>query len=190
MPKEINIFDAVERAAARHGIPRLQLWQRAARALIERSLPIVRVLEPVTHAEIENWLIGFRAGVDRYNDPHGGNRAQVLKHIIVREAGFETWLRGAHKLRRGPQSSTTGYRDAARKTGPKSGKLQSVIAAMKEDVRAGRQTVDALRVMSDKDLVSFGRRFECARTTCREARDRVVSEFDGIKSRQIPAKDK
>jgi hypothetical protein len=59
MPKEINIFDAVERGAARHGIPRLQLWQDAAKALIEKSLPIAKVLEPTTPADIESWLFGF-----------------------------------------------------------------------------------------------------------------------------------
>jgi hypothetical protein len=123
MPKEINIFDAVERGAARHGIPRLQLWQDAAKALIEKSLPIAKVLEPTTPADIESWLFGFRASVDRYNDPHGGGRARILKHIIVREADFERWLRGANKLRRGPRSGATGYRDADRKMFPRISRL-------------------------------------------------------------------
>jgi hypothetical protein len=190
MRKENNIFDLVERAAARYGIPRLQLWQEATKVLTEKDLPIVKVLEPADPAGIQNWLIGVRALVDNYHDIRGGV-ARTLKLIIVREADFERWFRRANKLRRRPQSGSTGYRDAARKTGPKSRKLQSVIAAMEEDVRAGRQTTDTLRVMSDKDLVSaYGTRFGCGRTTCREARDRVVSEFDGIKSRQIAAKDK
>jgi hypothetical protein len=136
------------------------------------------------------WLPGFRAAVDRGDDP-ADFAPHILKQIMVRISDFERWLSKANKLRSGPRSRTTGYRDAARKTGPKSGKLQSVIAAIKDDIRAGRQTIDAIRAMSDKDLVSaYGRRFESQRTTCREARDRVVSELDGIKSRQIAAKDK
>jgi hypothetical protein len=70
---------------------------------------------------------------------------------------------------------------AGRKTGPKTGKTQSIINAMNEDIEAGRLSTDALRAMTDKELVSkYGERFSSERTTCREARKRLLSEFDGI----------
>jgi hypothetical protein len=37
MPNEGNIYDLVERAAARQGVPRLELWQEVVAALIEKD---------------------------------------------------------------------------------------------------------------------------------------------------------
>jgi hypothetical protein len=41
MGKTDNIYDLVERAAARHKIARMQLWQETAKAITERELPIL-----------------------------------------------------------------------------------------------------------------------------------------------------
>jgi hypothetical protein len=59
-------------------------------------------------------LGGFRAAVDRFNDPNIGVR--ILKRIIVRASDFERWLRGAAPGRRGPRLSTTGFEAADRKS--------------------------------------------------------------------------
>jgi hypothetical protein len=66
-----------------------------------------------------------------------------------------------------------------RKTGPKTGKVSSIVDAMKSDIQCGLLP-DQLRQMSDKDLASkYGDKFGAKRTACREARDRAVSEIDG-----------
>jgi hypothetical protein len=66
-----------------------------------------------------------------------------------------------------------------RKTGPKTGKRSSIVNEMKSDMKNGRFTLDQLRGMSDRDLMSlYGEKFEAKRTACREARQRVLSEFD------------
>jgi hypothetical protein len=128
-----------------------------------------------------------RSGSSATNALPFASSGEEVAHALI-DVSVNTAERGSSR----PEAEVVRpaeQRPVARKTGPKSGKLQSVIAAMKEDIRVGRQTTDAIRVMSDKELVSaYGAR--SARTTCREARERVVSEFDGIKSRQIAAKDK
>jgi hypothetical protein len=120
VPKEDNIFDLVERAAARHGIPPLEIWQETARALVEGELPALNLSvepAPATHPKMtyRAWLIGYRASVDRFNDP----RSPVLRHIMVRVSDFEKWFRkwlgNKGKRRRGPTHGTTGYLDADRK---------------------------------------------------------------------------
>src|SRR5262249_36510135 len=113
-----NIYHLVERtAAARHGIPRLQLWQETAKAITERQLPILNSLSErfAGATKLADWLVYFRASVDRYNDL--GPRARILKHITARTADFERWFRKAFK-RRGPERGTTGYRDLDRKAFP------------------------------------------------------------------------
>ena len=123
MGKSDNIYDLVERAAARHRIPRLQLWQETAKAMTEGELPILNPSErvtPVGGPTLEEWLLSFRASVDRYNDL--GPRARILKQIIVDTTDFERWFRKTHK-RRGPKHGTTGYRDLDRKAFPEIGRL-------------------------------------------------------------------
>jgi hypothetical protein len=67
-----------------------------------------------------------------------------------------------------------------RNTGPKTEKLKSIVDAIKIDIQQKRLTTDALRAMQDKELVSkYGTKVGGGRTTCRDARDRVVTEFDG-----------
>jgi hypothetical protein len=119
LPKQSNIYDLVERAAARRGIPRLELWQDAARALVERELPTLNFSD----SQGMGWLSQFRAAVDRGNDP-ARFAAHIVKRIIVRIADFERWLRKASNLR-GPQPGTTGYEALDRKLFPRISKLKN-----------------------------------------------------------------
>jgi hypothetical protein len=122
MGKSDNIYDLVERAAARHGIARLQLWQETAKAITERKLPILNSFsEQIAGATtLADWLVYFRASVDRYNDL--GPRVRILKHITVFIADFERWFHKTHK-RRGPKHDTTGYRASDRKSFPEISRL-------------------------------------------------------------------
>jgi hypothetical protein len=48
------------------------------------------------------------------------------------------------------------------------------------DLKAQRLSSETLQKMSDKDLVDkYGEKFDAKRTVCREARDAVLTEFDG-----------
>jgi hypothetical protein len=68
-----------------------------------------------------------------------------------------------------------------RKTGPKTKKRNSIEAAMKTDLVAKHLTVEQLRPMAGKELGSkYGDKFGAGRTTCLEARKRVLTEFDGV----------
>jgi len=124
MRKSGNIYDLVERTAARHRIPRLQLWQETAKAITEQKLPILNSLSEqiVGATKLAEWLVYFRASVERYNDL--GPRARVLKLIIVYTTDFESWFHQTHK-RRGPKHGTTGFRDSDRKAFPKISRLIS-----------------------------------------------------------------
>jgi hypothetical protein len=115
---ESNIYDLVEKAAAKRGIPNVDLWQDVARALVEKTLKTTQddlslPLDPrVPGISLLSWLVGFRAAVDRYNDPR--SMAHILKNIFVPKPDFERWLRNSHD-RRGPRPGTTGYQEADRK---------------------------------------------------------------------------
>ena len=114
MSKEDNIYDLVERAAARRKVPRLELWQKTAKAVANRELPALNLSEKISPAmTFGGWFSGFRDAVDRFNDPN--DFARILKHIIVRTTDFEQWLRKANKSRRGPEYETTGYHASDRK---------------------------------------------------------------------------
>jgi hypothetical protein len=68
-----------------------------------------------------------------------------------------------------------------RKTGPKTGKLFSVINAMKADLKAKNLTAEQLRDMGDKELCNkYGDKQGAKRTTCRGARQQILTEFDGV----------
>jgi hypothetical protein len=96
----------------------LQLWQDVAKALTDRKLTIQNDLSerlnPMGGPTLAEWLVGFRAAVDRYNDPNR-RMVRILKHIRVRRADFERWFRKTSEPRRGPKSGTTGYVEADRK---------------------------------------------------------------------------
>ena len=126
MPKQTNIYDLVERAAARAGIPRLELWQKVARALLSGALPAVNLAErihPPAATTFFDWLGGspisfggFRASVDRGNDPN--SVAHILRRIMVPDSEFQRWLRTAAAQRRGPRRAQTGYQSSDRELFP------------------------------------------------------------------------
>jgi hypothetical protein len=153
-----NIYDLVERAAARHGIPRLQLWQETAKALCQGRLPILNDLSEQLNF-IALWLPGFSAAVDRHNDPNRG-MVRILKNVFVNEAVFESWFRKAMK-RRGPPSGTTGFRDADRKLFPqilrliKHGKARSAYGAALILEREGKLVGSATPENKAKRVAKF-----------------------------------
>jgi hypothetical protein len=122
MPKQTNIYDLVERAAARRSIPRLELWQEATKALVTRELPAKNL------SVFVDWLIGFLGSVERFNDPNGGGRARILKNIIVRARDFDKWLYKKSRGRRGPVGGTTGLQVSDRKIFPS---IENLIASGK-----------------------------------------------------------
>jgi len=76
--------------------------------------------------------------------------------------------------------SSTSIAPPKRQTGPKTQKKSLIIGAMKEDLEAKRLSIDDLRNMPDKALSSrYGAKFDAKRTSCREARKQVVTEFAG-----------
>jgi len=89
MRKQENIYDLVERASARHAIPRLQLWQEAAKALTENELRVLNQserLSPAGAPTIAKWLSDFRAAVDWDFLPRDGinsNLAAEKEQIIA-----------------------------------------------------------------------------------------------------------
>jgi hypothetical protein len=155
-----DIYNLVERAAARRGVPRLQLWQAAAAALVEKRLLALNLSErmnPGMAMTVADWLIRFRRAVDRSNDPNNF-AAHILKRIFIRESAFEQWLRNADTGRRGPTQDTTGYKAADRKFFPsisrmlKSGDARSAYgAALKlADKLAGTGTPESKAIRVSK----------------------------------------
>jgi hypothetical protein len=140
VPKENNIYDLVERQAARSGIPRIQLWQSVAKALVEKRLVPSKL--PNLSVPFNDWLIGFKASVDRYNDPNSGV-VRILKQIVVRTSDFEKWRKWELSPgRRGPRQKTTGYEASDRKLFPRVKKLISSGEA--------RSAHGAARIIADK----------------------------------------
>jgi hypothetical protein len=116
-----DIYDLVESAAAQRGIPRLELWQKALRAIENGELEACideRLRQP--HGW-PSWIAQARAAVDRYNDPN--SFAHILKLITVTVADFNQWIRTSKRMPRGPRHGTTGFRDADRKLFPEISKL-------------------------------------------------------------------
>jgi hypothetical protein len=117
--KEDNLFNLVERAAALHRIPPLEMWQQVAKALAEGKLAALNLLEepaPITHPKMtyRSWLRGYRESIDRGNDP----RSPILKNIILRTSDFKRWFarwRSGASEQRGPPPGSVGYSDADRK---------------------------------------------------------------------------
>jgi hypothetical protein len=83
----------------------------------------------------------------------------------------------------GPSTSDNVVPPAARRTGPKTTKKLSMVEAMREDLVEKRLTTEQLRNMSDDQLCSkYADKAGAKRTACREARDKVLTELDGINS--------
>jgi hypothetical protein len=118
--KQSNIYDLVEREAVRSGVPRLELWQSVAKALVDGRLPASSDVVP-----LNNWLGGFKASVDRYNEPNAGT-ARHLTQIFVHPSDFKEWRRHEFASRaRGPRQNTTGYQASDRKLFPRMKKLMA-----------------------------------------------------------------
>jgi hypothetical protein len=120
MRKGSNFFDLVERAAARRAIPRLELWERTATALLEGELLISNSAE-WPEKRLRGWLRQFREAVNRGNDP--SRSKGILNSIPVPPPNFEKWLLNAPRGPRGPQPGTTGYQAVDRKLFPKIDRL-------------------------------------------------------------------
>jgi hypothetical protein len=125
MSKHDNLYDLVERAAARGRVPRLELWVEAARAVVENKLAVINRFEqpfpgrsPKTY---DDWLPEFVAAVRRGSDPN--DFRHILKRIIVSISHFAKWLKNAQGGTKGPQPGTTGYQVVDRKLFPKIARL-------------------------------------------------------------------
>ena len=59
MSNQNNIYDLVERSAARHGLPRLDLWQKVVRDLLSVELPALNLSEQINSGvAATTWVIG------------------------------------------------------------------------------------------------------------------------------------
>jgi len=165
LTKQSNIYDLVERAAARRGIFRLDLWRDAARALAERELPVLNLSD---EPGLGWWLSDFRRAVDRGNDP-ARIAVHILKRIMVRTADFERWLRKASN-QRGPQLGTTGFQAKDRKVLPSmlrliaDGKARSafgaaLVLARREELAGGGTPVSKAKRVA-KLYLKEGRRID------------------------------
>jgi hypothetical protein len=158
VPKEGNIYDLIEREAARSRIPRIELWQSVAKALVEKRLEALRL--PVQFS----WLVGFKAAVDRHNDPN--ICARILKHIIVRVSDFEKWLRGGKKsTKRGPVRGATGLQALDRK----------LFSQISKRIKTGkaRSAHHAALQLFDEDKVSGNSR----KSTAKRVSGRYLKEY-------------
>src|SRR5208337_2616258 len=113
MPKCGTFCDLVERTAARERLPRLELWQDAAKALIDGNLSAVNPLDCLSLRTTpqmnwgRGWLRHFLAAVQRGSDP--SSFKHILKLITVSKTEFKKWRRKTSSGHRGPEAGTTGY---------------------------------------------------------------------------------
>lgn len=142
MRQEENIYDLVERAAARKGLPRLELWQKALRAIDLGELK-VRFEQELREQRWPVWISGARAAVEGHYDPN--NLAHILKLIKVGVTDFGKWLRTAYKLPRGPQRDTTGYKNLDRDLFPE---IERLLAG------EARSAYDAALILADKKKIA------------------------------------
>lgn len=141
MPKKGNIYDLVERAAARRSVPRLELWEVALTALTQKmlrplNLDLAGRPDPAASPSITYgvWLNGLlHAVANRRFDPD--SVAHIFRNITVRHSDFESLLRKGNVGSRGPKPGETGFQRTDRKLFPKikhlieSGKAQSPYGA-------------------------------------------------------------
>jgi hypothetical protein len=126
--KEGNIYDLVERAAARRQEPRLDLWEVALRAILEEKLrPLnlklpkrpdpIGVIRRSPSQTYRDWLSGILIAVAaRRFDPN--SVAHIFRKIVVRCSDFESLLRKGNIGGRGPKPGETGFQKADRKLFP------------------------------------------------------------------------
>jgi hypothetical protein len=162
MSNQNNIYDLVEGLAARHGLPRLDLWQKVVRDLLSGKLPALNLDSGVGHTTWKNWLIGFQPALDRQSDPNRVGR--FLKQIMVLETEFETWLRNTIGGEPGPVVGTTSYIASDRELFPAMTELGTSITA--------RNPRDAALVKDNKVATSKRKRGPLVGTTGYAASDR------------------
>jgi hypothetical protein len=121
----LNLYDAVERAAIKKMIPRLELWKLVGQGIRKGSLVIryPNLRGGDGSVTWPAWITGFLAAVDRDNDPHSFGAAKYLREIIVAERKFDAWILKALKAPRGPRRGMSGYASADRKHFPAIAKL-------------------------------------------------------------------
>jgi hypothetical protein len=161
MPNTNNIYDLVERAAARRRVPRLELWQEAAKALVEGRLHVINRFEkPFPGAPVKSydvWLREFAAAINWTSDPNDFRR--ILKRIIVLTSDFAKWLNNAPSGSRGPQPGTTGYQATDRKLFPK---ITRLIKAGRARSAYGAALLIADEIAGSRDERSKAKRVSAA----------------------------
>lgn len=93
---------------------------------------------------------------------------------VLREDIFRIWPKHTENILRN-STELEAEEEIKRAKGPKPQKINNVISKMKLDIVSRKLTVDDLRTMTDKELVTnYGS--EAGKTTCRAARDIVVKK--------------
>ena len=120
-----NLYEAVERAAMKRAIPRLDLWKLAARDAIEGTLEVAYPEPSGSNfiASWPEWMVGFCNAVERDNDPNSFSAPKLLRQIMVNERRFNAWLLKATKGPRGPRRGTSGFASADRSHFPAIAKM-------------------------------------------------------------------
>jgi hypothetical protein len=99
--------------------------------------------------------------------------------LLYRSKVIELWPPSPPAKTRTASASRENFHRFKRTPGPKPKKGVAVIEAIKADLKAQRLTIKTLRTMPDKQLEKYGQVIKAQRTTCREARNAVLAEFDG-----------
>jgi len=100
--------------------------------------------------------------------------------LVYRSKVIELWHLSPPAKTPTASASNEHHRPSQRKRGRKPKKRMLLIDAMTMDVKRRRMTVEMLRKLPDKKLITnYGDKIGAKRTSCREARDAVLAEFDG-----------
>jgi hypothetical protein len=140
------------------------------------------------------WLCDLAAGAEQQSEVRWWTKTPwtKLRAVLITESKFWEWLHtelGPPKTivatphnaldAPAPVKADTAVSSERRRTGPKSQKRAAIADAMKADLEAKHLTIAQLGDMSDKELVEkYG--VAAGRTTCRDARKQVLTEFDGV----------
>jgi hypothetical protein len=120
--------------------------------------------------------------LDRYGAVENGKWVPAYRTVwFARSKVMELWPASltSTPLTVTPSRDANSLPSTKRNTGPKTKKGQSMFDAMEAELKEERLTLDELRSMPDKELISkYGDKVEAKRTACREARERVLTEFE------------
>lgn len=180
-----ELLNTLEKGAFHSSRRSLVRWRDKFRALGE---PPNEIGPPDVPPRGQRWAtVDIRWETGEVLDPYGavenGKWLSTWRVVwLARSKVMELWPeRPASHARTDTGTSESNVVSLkGRKTGPKTNKLQSIVDDMKAELASNSLTIEQLRTMSDDKLVSkYGDKFDSGRTTCRDARDRVVTEFDG-----------